>query len=784
MLNRNKLVILFSVATLFAQSGFSIKKDNAQVQEDESVKINVLKNDLIDDKSNLILEISSEPQMGSVTVQDNKVLYTPDPNVNGIDKFEYKVDIGTVSGTGFVRVNISPVNDPPVSLVLSNNEINENAPKGTLIGKLQVKDPDDGDKFKFGVARENKEDFSLEGSSLFTKRSFDFEEEQSFSVTIQVTDSGDETLVETINVNVKNQNESPIVNGDKDLVFNHPENAGKIVGRLNISDPDANQSHVKYKINNSDDKDYFKITRSGDVAFLRDPDFENPEDENKDNTYKFEYKAMDSKDNKLFVSGLVTINVTDAEETEVVALDKRKYTSWKVDHQPYHILMEDAVLNYMKLNYTDAENGEASEDGYGTVIKEMKPTDQIIIVQAKGNTKELHEIWYGNGLDFTIIDREKVDWIFSQDIQSVLIAKEDYLTSDSEVVFHESEKDRLMAGYGSQFSVWHANNFKMSLSSFSFRSNLLQYASNFRVGNALIGLPGLLSGSSELGVATQKSEFGLRVPFAFDFGTSYNDEIKTASDEYLGLYARGNIDNLFATKTSLHALAGFTFYPSSSGNVLNSFRDISDSVMVTDIAGWEDIAENTQNINILDSYALIATSVQVPARFSFIGRLTASPGFHYIKIAHRLNYTRPTATTTITELYDRTFYNQSINQTTTDSTNAPSIEFTETRLNDERNPFTRLNSFYIRFDLIGQIGQKPRFVERLSFLDFIQVSKVPFYEFSVQYISNLNTLYNLNLNISDDFGISFTTLSKNPDLSGEWMPKSQVWFGLNYRSNF
>ena len=280
MLNRNKLVILFSVATLVAQSGFSINKDNAQVQEDESVKINVLKNDLIDDKSNLILEISSEPQMGSVIVQDNKILYTPDPNVNGIDKFEYKVDIGTVSGTGFVRVNISPVNDPPVNLVLSNNEINENAPKGTLIGKLQVEDPDDGDKFKFVVGRENKEDFSLEGSSLFAKRSFDFEEEQSFSVTIQVTDSGDETLVETINVNVKNQNESPIVNGDKNLVFNHPENAGKIVGRLNISDPDANQSHVKYKINNSDDKDYFKITRSGDVAFLREPDFENPEDEN------------------------------------------------------------------------------------------------------------------------------------------------------------------------------------------------------------------------------------------------------------------------------------------------------------------------------------------------------------------------------------------------------------------------------------------------------------------------------------------------------------------------
>ena len=60
MLNRNKLVILFSVATLVAQSGFSIKKDNAQVQEDESVKIDVLKNDLIDDKSNFKSLLNSE----------------------------------------------------------------------------------------------------------------------------------------------------------------------------------------------------------------------------------------------------------------------------------------------------------------------------------------------------------------------------------------------------------------------------------------------------------------------------------------------------------------------------------------------------------------------------------------------------------------------------------------------------------------------------------------------------------------------------------------------------
>ena len=443
----------------------------------------------------------------------------------------------------------------------------------------------------------------------------------------------------------------------------------------------------------------------------------------------------------------------DAVETEVIALDKRKFVAWTVDHQPYHILMEDAILNYMSLKYTNAGSGDALEDGEDTSIREMSPTDQIIIVQEKGNSDEIHEIWYGNGLDFSIIDREKVDWVFSQDIQKVLIAKDEYLTSESETVFHENESERLMAGYGSTFSVWHANNFKMSLSSFSVRSNLLQYAFNMRVGNPLIGLPGLLAGSSELGVATQRSEFGFRVPFAFDFGSGNYDGVDVASSDYLGLYARGNIDNLFGTRTSLHGLIGFTFYPSSSGEKLESLSGV-----------FNDPA-NMENINILDSYALAATTVEIPVKLPSVGRITASPGFHYLKMAHRL---KDTSQDTI-DLYDRTFYLEA------DGTEAGFMDV---------NSFTRLSSFYIRFDVVGMIGEKPKFIERLSFMDFIQLSRVPFYELSLQFISGLNMTYRVNLNITDDIGISISGLSKNSDLTGNWMPDSKFWFGLNYRANF
>ena len=762
-------LLTISLSAVFPQAGIKIKADNVQVQEDESVKINVLKNDNIEDKSNVAIEVVSEPQKGSVQIEGDKILYTPNADVSGVDKFDYKVDNGLETGTAQVRVNINPVNDPPTGLSLSESTIKENAAAGTLIGKLKVEDADPDDKFKFGIAKDNRADFSLDGSNLLTKRPFDYEEEKSFTVAVQVTDSGGEKIVDNVTVTVKNENEKPVLVSAKETSFNHAENAGKIVGRISVEDPDENQSSVKFKLTKSEDKDHFKITRAGDLAFLREPDYENPVDANKDNVYTISYKAIDSKNDKLHVSGKVNVRLKDSEETEVIALDKRKFVAWTVDHQPYHILMEDAIQNYMSLKYTNGGDGDAIEDGEDTSIREMSPTDQIIIVQQKGNSEEIYEIWYGNGLDFSVIDREKVDWVFSQDIQKVLIAKEEYLTSDSETVFHENESERLMAGYGSTFAVWHANNFKMSLSSFSMRSNLIQYSSNMRVGNSLIGLPGLLAGSSELGVATQRSEFGVRVPFAFDFGTGSYDEVDVVSSDYLGLYARGNIDNLFGTRTSLHGLIGFSFYPPSSGEKLSTLDSLSSSF--TDA---QEIMDKTENINILDSYALAATTVEVPVKLPSVGRITAAPGFHYLKIAHRLKDSRQEAIDSNQDLYDRTFYNQALS----------SGVFSQLDLNDEGDPFTRLSSFYVRFDVVGKIGEKPKFIERLSFMDFIQVSKVPFYEYSLQFISGLNTIHRFSLNVTDDIGLSISTLSKNGDLKGNWMPDSKFWFGLNYRANF
>ena len=763
-------ILAFSSTLLFSQNELKLKRDKVQVTEDESIKIDVLKNDGIKDKSNLEIKIEKQAQKGVAVLSGKMIEYTPNGNESGSDSFTYSVDIGTGVGTAEVSVKIKSVNDEPTGLRLSKKTIKENKPEGTLVGKLIVDDPDINDTFNFGLSRDSKEDFRLDGKKLLSKRSFDFEKQSKYSLSVQVSDEAGESNVFDIVVNIENENEAPKLIGDKDLNINHSEDAGKIVARIQVQDPDSDQTGLKYKLIKSSDKEHFKITRSGDISFLKEPDFENPKDKNQNNTYNISYKVTDSKDPSLAIQGEVTINIVDAEETEVKALDKRKFIAWSVDHQPYHILMEEAVEDYLKLKYSDDSIDEAVDDGYGVSIQEMKPTDQIIIVQQKGNDSEIYEIWYGNGLDYTTIDREKVDWVFSQDIQSVLVAKDQYLNSDSETVFHKSESDRLMASYGNEFSVWHSNNFKMSLASFSMRSNLLQYASNMRVGNKLIGIPGELGAGAEFGIATQRSEFGFRLPISFDFATSNSDGVDLPETGNLGLYARGNIENLFSTNTDFHGLIGFSFYSPSIGNVLSSPKDLA-----MDSTKWEALNDSTENINILDSYALFGATVQVPVKASFIGRLTATPGIHYIKIAHRLKDKRNSADD---DLYERLYFNQMFDK------NDSTLTFNSEKLNDENKSFTSLSSFYLRFDLLGKIGEKPNMIERLSFLDFIKISNVPFYEVSLQFIPGFNTISTFNINFSDQLGVSLTRLASDDALKGNWMPKSKLWLGINYRANF
>ena len=751
--------IFFSVVAGQTEN-FRAVNDNILLEEDEAMLIDVLKNDKLTSRDNLDLKLLSKPSLGTVDQQGFNIFFTPNVNVNGVDEFQYMIDNGFSMDTARVKITIVSVNDVPTGVELINSTVIENGPDGALISQLTTIDPDLDDTFTYSFSKKRESDneyFSIKDGFLYNDISFDYELRDSYTLLVRSKDKSNKKVTSELVVTVTNINEAPQFIDQKEMTITHPEGSGKIVAKLMAEDPDIDQDYVKYMIVGGDDKARFKILRDGELAFIRDPDFESPIDMDGDNTYKVTFRAVDSKDKILFSDGSATIMITDEAEKIIESLDSRKYVAWTVDHMPYHILMEDAIIDY--INLRSAYSAESDGSGifvYGTdeTISELQPSDQIIIVQEKGNTEQIHEIWYGNGLDYTVIDRERVDWVLSQNIQQVLIEKNQYLTSESEIVFFKDENERLMAGYSSKFSVWHPNNFIMSLQSFSMRSNLIQYATNMSIGNELIGLPGALSGSTELGVATHNSEFGLRLPVNFDLGSLGSmKNAKYLSPDYLGLYSKVNIDNIFSSRTDFHALMGFSFYPKTIGSM------VQDTVFFN----TDSIEHDNRFINILDMYALMATTIEVPIKVPFFAKMTTTPGLHYLKVAHR--------TRDEESLYERNFFQSEEDEGIS-------------RIEKGRS-FSRYISAYIRFDILGNIGQKPEFLERIKYFDFINISNVPFYELSFQFISSLNMITTLNLNIHDKLAFTITRYKTTGDnIQGNWLADKNTWVGLKYHGNF
>ena len=452
----------------------------------------------------------------------------------------------------------------------------------------------------------------------------------------------------------------------------------------------------------------------------------------------------------------ILVLLTEGFSQEVKSLDKRKYIAWTVDHMPYHILVEDAIIDYNTLNTLENPRVKKKK-AMAPILKEMLAEDLLIIVQQKKSTKnEIHEIWYGNGLNFNIIPREIVDWVLSQDIQEALIEKDQYLNSPSDVVFFESENQRLLASYSSRFSLWKQHNFVLSTEELYLRSNLLQYSANFAFGNTLVGLPGTLFGSTTMGVGTRNSEIGIRFPAKINllsFGDLKDNKLLR---EYLGLYSKVTIDNMFSTGASFHAQMGFSFFPRSS-------TIASDTTFFSK----NDIASEDEFVNIIDMYALFAATFEAPVKIPAISRVTFTPGLHYMKVAHRTKDKDD-------KLFNRTFYGYDYNNNS------------YLRYGDGEKSSTKEFGLYGRIDLMTDVGKIPSFLQDVEFLDFININKVPLFEVSLQHITKLNTITSVAANINDNVSFSMTTYSGSKDgtVQGGWLPDSGVWFGVRYRSDF
>ncbi|WP_088891945.1 VCBS domain-containing protein [Leptolyngbya ohadii] len=151
------------------------------------------------------------------------------------------IDSGGLERTQRFVLTVTNVNEPPTSLTLTGNTIDESASPNAQIGIFSATDTEGG-SFSYslvpGVA--DNDAFTISGDRLLLKNPVDFETKNLYSIRVAVTDNGGLTLTQTFEIRVTNANEAPIITPATGTLI-YAEDAGAIAidSTLNLTDADS-----------------------------------------------------------------------------------------------------------------------------------------------------------------------------------------------------------------------------------------------------------------------------------------------------------------------------------------------------------------------------------------------------------------------------------------------------------------------------------------------------------------------------------------------------------------
>lgn len=152
-------------------------------------------------------------------------------------------DLEGLSIEGVVTIDVTDVNETPVSIALLGSELFENSAIGTKVGGLQVTDPDAGDSITLslvpGAGSADNAKFRIVGGELQSNTSFDFESQTAYFVRVRATDAAGLWVERQFTVSVLNVNETPTGMTLSPSSINEGLAINTTVGRFATLDPDA-----------------------------------------------------------------------------------------------------------------------------------------------------------------------------------------------------------------------------------------------------------------------------------------------------------------------------------------------------------------------------------------------------------------------------------------------------------------------------------------------------------------------------------------------------------------
>ena len=219
-------------------------------------------------------------------------------------------DSGGLTHDKVVTISVAGSNVVPTDITLSRARVAENQDPGAFVGTLGAVDGNAGDSFTYslvgGAAVPDNAFFTIDGTTLKTHASFDYEMQKTYSIRVMVADKGGLKFRKDMTVKVINVNEKPTSLGisSKRIAENMP--AGTVVGSFSSVDPDIANTFTYTLADGGVDNAAFKISANGRLKTKKAFDYESK------SRYSILVRSMDQ--GGLFCEQAITVKVTDVNE--------------------------------------------------------------------------------------------------------------------------------------------------------------------------------------------------------------------------------------------------------------------------------------------------------------------------------------------------------------------------------------------------------------------------------------------------------------------------------------
>ena len=326
--------------------------DNAPVITNATTSLNYSENNTTDvtniTLTDLDFGVGGVPTAGSYTLSvvggadgalfeigtNNNLLFKSSPDfetplgtVNPLNPNVYEVTVQATDTTGTqssstktFTITVQNVNEAPSNILIDEDltgNVDENLPAGTLVGMLSPVDPDAGNTFTYtlvsGDGDSDNASFTIDGDTLQTAASFNFETKSSYAIRVQAMDQDGLTVEKQFTITVTDGNDTPtdITLSATSIAENQASET--TVGTFNTTDPDAGNTFTYTLVSGDGSADNASFTIDGDtLKTAASFNFETK------SSYAIRVQAMDQ--GGLTVEKQFTITVVDGNDgaTQVV----------------------------------------------------------------------------------------------------------------------------------------------------------------------------------------------------------------------------------------------------------------------------------------------------------------------------------------------------------------------------------------------------------------------------------------------------------------------------------